>query len=201
MTTLRAALTGGIATGKSFCLAEFAAAGVPVVDADRLARDVVAPGTPGLAAVAARFGAGAIGPDGAVDRPVLARLIFGDARARRDLEAIVHPGVYRAIERWYAELGDRGEPLGIADIPLLYETGREVDFDIVIVASCPPEMQVERLMARNGLTREEARLRLAAQMPIGEKTERADHVIDTSGTHEETRAQAARVLRELRVEN
>ena len=199
--TLRAALTGGIATGKSFCLAEFAAAGVPVVDADRLARDIVAPGTPGLAAIAARFGPGVIGPDGAVDRPALARLVFSDDRARRDLEAIIHPGVYRAIERWYAELGDRGEPLGIADIPLLYETGREIDFDTVIVASCPPEMQVERLMARNGLTREEARLRMAAQMPIGEKTERADHVIDTSGGFDETAAQVRRVLEELRVEN
>jgi len=198
--TLRAALTGGIATGKSFCLAAFAAAGVPVVDADRLARDIVAPGTPGQAAVAARFGPGVIGPDGAVDRPALARLVFSDDRARRDLEAIIHPGVYRAIERWYAELGDRGEPLGIADIPLLYETGREIDFDTVIVAACPPEMQVARLMARNGLTREEARLRMAAQMPIGEKAARADHVIDTSGTHDETRAQAARVLRELSAE-
>ena len=198
MTTLRAALTGGIATGKSFCLAEFAAAGVPVIDADRLERDVVAPGTPGLKAVAARFGAGAIGADGAIDRPVLARLIFGDARARRDLEAIIHPGVYRAIDRWYAELGDQGEPLGIADIPLLYETGREIDFDTVIVASCPPEMQVERLVARNGLTPEEARLRLAAQMPIGEKTERADHVIDTSGGFDETAAQVRTVLLSLR---
>lgn len=198
MTTLRAALTGGIATGKSFCLAEFAAAGVPVVDADRLARDVVAPGTPGLRAVAARFGAGVIGPDGALDRPALARLVFSDDRARRDLEAIIHPGVYRAIERWYAELGDNGEPLGIADIPLLYETGREIDFDTVIVASCPPRMQVERLVARNGLTREEARLRMAAQMPIGEKTERADHMIDTSGSFDETRTQVRRVLEELR---
>lgn len=198
MTTLRAALTGGIATGKSFCLAEFAAAGVPVVDADRLARDLVAPGTPAIAAIAARFGAGVIGPDGAVVRPALARLVFSDDRARRDLEAIIHPGIYRAIERWYAELGDRAEPLGIADIPLLYETGREIDFDTVIVASCPPGMQVERLMARNGLTREEARLRMASQIPIGEKTARADHVIDTSGGFDETAGQVRAVLQLLR---
>lgn len=198
MATLRAALTGGIATGKSYCLSEFAAAGVPTIDADRLARDVVAPGTPGHAAVAERFGAAVVGPDGAVDRPALARLVFGDDRARRDLEAIVHPAVYRAIDRWFAELGDRGESLGMADIPLLYETGREVDFDVVIVAACPAEMQIERVMARNGLSAEEARQRLAAQMPIDEKADRADYVIDTSGGFDETAAQVRSVLQSLR---
>jgi dephospho-CoA kinase len=198
VTTLRVALTGGIATGKSFCLAEMAAAGVPTIDADRLAHDAIAPGTPGFDAVVLRFGRGVVGVAGAVDRPTLGRLVFGDARARRDLEAIIHPGVYRAVERWFAELGDRSEPLGIADIPLLYETGREIDFDVVIVAACPPEMQLARLMARNGLTRDEAAQRMAAQMPIGEKTERADHVIDTSGSFDETRNQVRRVIEELR---
>ena len=198
MTTLRVALTGGIATGKSFCLAEIAAAGVPTIDADRLAHDAIAPGTPGYDAVILRFGRGVAGASGAIDRPALGRLIFGDARARRDLEAIIHPGVYRAVERWFAELGDRSEALGVADIPLLYETGREIDFDVVIVAACPPGMQIERLMARNRLSRDEAALRLAAQMPIGEKSERADHVIDTSGTYDETRNQVRRVLEELR---
>jgi dephospho-CoA kinase len=199
--TLRVALTGGIATGKSFCLGVFAAEGVPTIDADRLAHDAIAPGTPGHAAVVARFGTGILTAEGAVDRPALGRLIFGDDRARRELEAIIHPGVYRAVERWFAELGDRSEPMGIADIPLLYETGREIDFDVVIVAACPPAMQAERLMRRNGLTAQEAAQRMAAQMPIAEKTSRADHVIDTSGTYDETRAQVARVLRELRVEN
>ena len=198
MATLRAALTGGIATGKSFCLAEFGAAGVPTIDADRLARDVLAPGTPGLAAVSARFGPSVLGPGGALDRPALARLVFGDDRARRDLEAIVHPAVYRAIDRWFAELGDRGAPLGIADIPLLYETGREIDFDVVVVAACPPGMQIDRLAVRNGLTPEEARLRLAAQIPIDEKVARADYVIDTSGAFDETSAQVRSVLQSLR---
>lgn len=198
MTTLRVALTGGIATGKSFCLAEMAAAGVPTIDADRLAHDAIAPGTPGFDAVVLRFGRGVVGASGAIDRPALGRLVFGDARARRDLEAIIHPGVYRAVERWFAELGDRNERLGVADIPLLYETGREIDFDVVIVASCPPEMQVERLMARNALSRDEAAQRMAAQMPIGEKAERADHVIDTSGSFDETRNQIRRLLEELR---
>lgn len=198
MPTLRVALTGGIATGKSFCLAEIGAAGVPTIDADRLAREAIAPGTKGYDAVILRFGRGVAAPSGGIDRPALGRLVFGDARARRDLEAIIHPGVYRAVERWFAELGDRGEPLGVADIPLLYETGREIDFDVVIVAACPPELQLERLMARNGLSRDDAAQRLAAQMPIGEKAERADHVVDTSGSFDETRNQVRRVLEELR---
>jgi dephospho-CoA kinase len=198
--TLRVALTGGIATGKSHCLKLFAAAGVPTIDADRLAHDAIAPGTPGHAAVVARFGSGILTEAGAIDRPALAAIVFGDARARRDLEAIIHPRVYRAISQWFAELGDRGERIGIADIPLLYETGRDIDYDAVIVASCPPPMQIERLMQRSGLSRHDAEQRLAAQMPIGAKAATADHVIDTSGTLEETEAQVAKALAEVRAE-
>ncbi len=199
MATLRIALTGGIATGKSFCLGVFAAEGVPTIDADRLAHEAVVPGTPGHAAVVARFGAGILTPDGAIDRPALGRIIFGDDRARRELEAIIHPRVYRAVEQWFAELGDRTEAMGIADIPLLYETGREIDFDAVVVAACPPAMQIERLVRRNGLTAQEAAQRMASQMPIGEKTGRADHVIDTSGSFAETETQVRGVLEELRL--
>jgi dephospho-CoA kinase len=198
MPTLRVALTGGIATGKSFCLAQFAEDGVPVIDADRLAHDAIAPGAPGYDAAVARFGAAIVGADGAINRAVLAGIVFGDDRARRDLEAIIHPGVYRAIERWFAELGDRGEPMGIADIPLLYETGREIDFDAVVVAACPAPLQIARLKERNGLTASEARQRLAAQMPIDEKTDRADHVIDTSGSFVETMTQCRAVVAALR---
>lgn len=197
MATLRVALTGGIATGKSFCLARFAERGVPVVDADQLAHAAIAPGTPGHAAVLARFGAGLLTPAGTIDRPALGRMVFEGARARRDLEAIIHPGVYRAIDQWFARLGDTGAPLGIADIPLLYETGREIDFDSVIVAACPPEMQIARLMKRSGLTREQAALRIAAQLPIDGKAARADYVIDTSGAVEETENQVRRVLEDV----
>ena len=198
MATLRVALTGGIATGKTFCLGVFAAEGVPTIDADRLAHDAVAPGTPGHAAVVARFGAGVVAPSGALDRPALGRIVFGDGRARRELEAIIHPGVYRAVDRWFAELGDTNEPLGIADIPLLYETGREIDFDVVIVAACPPAMQIARLTSRNGLTPQEAAQRMASQMPIAEKVERADYVIDTSGSFAETETQVRGVREALR---
>ena len=133
----RAALTGGIATGKSYCLARFAALGAAVVDADRLAREAVAPGTEGLARVVERFGAGFLQPDGSLDRPALGRLVFSDRTARADLEAIIHPEVYRRIGEWFANL-PRGTRVAIADIPLLFETGHQHDFEVVIVCACSP---------------------------------------------------------------
>jgi dephospho-CoA kinase len=182
----RIALTGGIATGKSRCLSVLRELGVPTIDADQLAREVVAPGTPGLRAVVERFGTS--------DRDALARIVFSDADARRDLEAIIHPRVYEAIEGWFATLD---APAGIADIPLLYETNRAGDFDIVIVAACRPEQQLERLMSRNGLSERDARARIAAQLPQAGKVARADYVIDTSGTLEETDAHTARVWKAI----
>lgn len=200
MAVQRVALTGGIATGKSHCLKLFAAAGVPVSDADQLAHEAIAPGTAGHAAVVERFGPRVAGADGAIDRAALGRIVFDDAKARRDLEAIIHPRVYRAITEWFAKLGDHGEPIGIADIPLLYETGREIDYDAVIVTTCPPAMQIDRLMQRSGLSRHDAEQRLAAQMPVREKADRADYVIDTSGSFDETETQVRKVLSELRQE-
>jgi dephospho-CoA kinase len=182
---LRVALTGGIGTGKSYCLERFAARGVPVIDADVLAREAVAPGTPGLAAIAARFGPGVIAADGTLDRPALGRLVFGDTKARAALEAIVHPEVYRRIREWFANLSP-GTRVAMADIPLLFETGHNHDFDQVVVAACDPEEQVRRVMARDDLTDAEARARLAAQWPIEEKVKRADHVIWTDRGFAET---------------
>ena len=182
---LRVALTGGIATGKSYCLARFAVHGVPTIDADVLAREAAAPGTPGLAAIAARFGPGALTPDGALDRPGLGRLVFGDSKARAALEAIIHPEVYRRIREWFANL-PAGTRLAVADIPLLFETGHNHDFDAVIVAACDPEEQVRRVMARDRLSDAEARARLAAQWPIEEKVRRASRVIWTDGGFAET---------------
>jgi dephospho-CoA kinase len=198
MATKRVALTGGIATGKSHCLKLFHDAGVPTLDADQLAHAAVEPGTGGHRAVVERFGAGIVDSGGAIDRRALARIVFADPKARRDLETIVHPRVYRAIGEWFAVLGDRGAPIGIADIPLLFETGREIDYDAVIVTSCPAEMQIERLMARGRMTRKEAQERLAAQLPTAAKVARADYVIDTSGSFEETDRQITAVLEALR---
>ena len=190
---VRAALTGGIATGKSYALAGFAALGVPVIDADRLARLAVAPGTPGLAAVAERFGPSVLLADGALDRAALGRIVFDDPVARADLEAIVHPYVYGRIREWFAQLPEHTR-VAIADIPLLFETGREGDFDRVIVCACAPEEQIRRIMARDHLDEPAARARLAAQWPIEKKAARADFVIRTDGTFEETDLQVAQVF-------
>ncbi|MGB2715390.1 MAG: dephospho-CoA kinase [Vicinamibacterales bacterium] len=191
-----AALTGGIATGKSYCAAKFASFGVPVVDADRLARDAVAPGTAGLAAVVARFGAAILRPDGSLDRAALARIVFSDRLARADLEAIVHPEVYRRIREWAVNLPPHTR-VAIADIPLLFETGHEHDFDKVIVSACEPEEQVRRLIARDRLTDADARARLAAQWPIEDKVARGDYVIRTDRSYAETELQVRRVLDSL----
>jgi dephospho-CoA kinase len=193
---LRAALTGGIATGKSYCLARFAALGVPVIDADLLAREAVAPGSPGLAAVVARFGAGIVLPDGTLDRPALGALVFSDRMARADLEAIIHPEVRRRIRDWFATL-DRATPVAIADIPLLFETGQEHDFDRVIVCACEPDEQLRRLMARDSLSEADARKRLAAQWPIGEKAARAHYVIRTDGSFADTDTQVQTIAQSL----
>ncbi len=190
----RVALTGGIATGKSYCLRKFAEAGAPTIDADVLARQAVAPGTSGFRAVVARFGAGMVRPDGTLDRPAIGRLVFADADARHALEAIVHPAVYGAIARWFDTVARAGRAkAAIADIPLLFETGHADDFDAVIVVACPPDVQLDRLMARDGLAESDARQRLASQWPIAKKRERATYVIDTAGSFEETDVQVSEV--------
>jgi dephospho-CoA kinase len=190
---IRAALTGGIATGKSHCLARFAARGVPVIDADALAREAVAPGSAGLRAVAERFGSHLVRADGTLDRGALGARVFSDRHERAALEAIIHPEVRRRIREWFAQR-PHGTEVAIADIPLLFETGQEHDFDTVIVAACDPIEQVRRVMARDGLSEDAARQRLAAQWPIEEKAARADHVIRTDRTFADTDAQIDAVL-------
>ena len=196
---LRVALTGGIATGKSYVRERLEGMGVPTIDADVLARDVVEPGQPALDAIVARFGPGVLQPAGTLDRAALARHVFADADARRDLERIVHPAVYGAIRAWLVELAAAGcVPFAVADIPLLYETGRQGDFDAVVVTACAPEVQVQRVVARDGATADQARQRLAAQWPIADKAARADFVIDTGGTFAETDRQVDAVCDALR---
>jgi dephospho-CoA kinase len=192
----RVALTGGIATGKSFCLARFAALGAAVIDADVVARQVVEPGTAGLARIVDRFGSGVLLPDGSLDRPALGALIFADRAARTALEAIVHPEVYRRISEWFANL-PLGTRVAIADIPLLFETGHEHEFERVIVAACDPDEQVRRVMARDGLTLGDARARVAAQWPIDEKARRADFVIRTDASHADSAARVREVFQRL----
>jgi dephospho-CoA kinase len=194
---LRVALTGGIATGKSYCLQRFAALGAATIDADALAREAVAPGSAGLRAVVERFGAGVLAPDGTLDRPALGRVVFADAKARAALEAIIHPDVYRRIRDWFPNIPSQTR-VAIADIPLVFETGHNHDFDQVIVAACDPEEQVGRIIARDNLSDGDARARVAAQWPIGEKVARASHVIWTDRGFAETDRQVADVFELLR---
>jgi dephospho-CoA kinase len=188
---LRVALTGGIATGKSYCLERFVELGAATIDADALAREAVAPGSPGLRAVVERFGEGVLASDGTLDRPALGRLVFADTKARAALEAIIHPEVYRHIRDWFPNVPAQTR-VAIADIPLVFETGHYHDFDEVIVAACSPEEQLRRLMARDDLSELDARARIAAQWPIGEKVARASRVIWTdrgfADTDEQIRA-------------
>lgn len=193
----RVGLTGGIATGKSHVRAVFEALGVPTIDADVLAHEAVAPGSPGFEAVKARFGPDVVDSRGAIDRRKLGHLVFADAQARRDLEAIIHPGVVAAIERWFSSLDAQAHPFAIADVPLLYEASREQDYDVVIVTACELPTQIRRVMARDGITEADARQRIAAQLPIEEKVRRADHVIRTDGLLASTNAQVHEVYKRL----
>jgi dephospho-CoA kinase len=192
---LKVALTGGIATGKSHVLERFRHLGVPCLDADALAHGVMAPGTEATRAIAARFGAEILAADGSVNRKKLAVIVFADTSARRDLEAIVHPAVYRAIAaglRAFELIGD--SPAAVVDVPLLYETGHAGDFDRVVATVCSPATQLARLGDR-GLSHADALQRLAAQMPAEEKAARADFLISTDGTPAETDAQVERLWR------
>ena len=193
---MRIALTGGIATGKSVVARELHVEGIATIDADRLAREVVRPGSAGLAAVVTRFGPGVVAPDGSLDRSALARVVFADAAARRELEGLVHPLVRQGIEAFYGAL-PRGVP-GVAEVPLLYETGWVRTFDVAVVTACRATTQRARLMARDGLSAAAADQRLAAQWPIDDKARLADAVVMTEGSLSETRAQARRLAAWLR---
>jgi len=193
----KVALTGGIATGKSWVLRRFAHAGVPTIDADVLAHRVIAPGTPGAESVLRRFGPAVRLVDGGIDRKTLGEIVFSDPAARRDLEAIVHPAVYEAVDGWFSALPSA--PIAVADIPLLFETGHDEDFDVVVVTACEPHEQVRRLMARDGLSVVEAQQRIAAQLPLEDKIRRADHVIRTDGSHAHTDAQVDALIATLSV--
>jgi dephospho-CoA kinase len=186
---LRIGLTGGIGSGKSTVSRLLAARGAVIVDADLIAREVVQPGTPGLAAVVEAFGGQVLTADGALDRPALAGVVFGDPEARRRLDAIVHPLVRaRATEVAAAAPPDA---VVVHDVPLLVETGQAATYDLVLVVEADPETRVARLVQR-GLTAEDARARMAAQATDEQRRAVADAVLDNSGTPEQLEAQVER---------
>jgi dephospho-CoA kinase len=186
---LRIGLTGGIGSGKSTVARLLAARGARIVDADRIAREVVEPGTPGLEAVVAAFGPGVLTAEGALDRPALAAVVFADPEARRRLDGIVHPLVRaRAAELVAAAPPDA---VVVQDVPLLVETGQAGSYDLVLVVQADLDTRVRRLVGR-GVSEEDARARIAAQATDEQRRAVADVVLDNSGTVEELEAQVER---------
>ena len=192
---MRVGLTGGVASGKSTVAALLRELGAVVVDSDVLAREVVEPGTPGLAAVVEAFGPEVLTADGSLDRAALGGVVFGDEAARRRLEAILHP----LIRARAAEL-EAAAPEGtvvVHDIPLLVETGQAERFDAVLVVDVPVETQVERMVRDRGMSREDALARVAAQADREQRLAAATHVVDNTGTREDLRDRVTEVLAEL----
>jgi dephospho-CoA kinase len=186
---LRIGLTGGIGSGKSTVSALLAARGAVIVDADRIAREVVEPGTPGLARVVEEFGTGVLATDGSLDRAALAAVVFADPEARRLLDGIVHP----LVRARAAELAGAAPPGAVVvnDVPLLVETGQASTYDLVLVVEADPATRVARLVQR-GLTAEDARARMAAQASDEQRRAVADVVLDNSGTPEQLAEQVDR---------
>ena len=189
--TVRVGLTGGIASGKSSVSAILAEMGAVVIDADLIAREVVARGTPGLDAVVAEFGPELLTSEGDLDRPAMGALVFGDATARKRLEAIIHPLVHARSAELEAEAGDHA--VVVHDIPLLAEVGRAGSFDEVVVVDAPADVQVSRMVDDRGWTREDAESRIAAQSTREDRLAIATHVIDNTGTLAELRARVEEI--------
>ena len=191
----RVGLTGGIASGKSTVADVLRELGALVIDADVIAREVVAKDTPGLARVVERFGPEVLTDDGELDRPAVAAIVFGDEQARRDLEGIIHPLVHAESRRQEAEA-----PPGavvVHDVPLLTETGRTSGYDAVLVVDAPVETQIARMVIERGWSREEAEARIAAQASREQRRAIATHVIDNDGSVEQLRARVRAVYEEL----
>ncbi len=187
-------LTGGIASGKSTVAARLRSHGVPVIDADTLAREVVAPGTDGLRAIVETFGGSVLAADGSLDRKALARVAFADDAARKKLEAITHPRIGRLAMERASEHARAGAPLVCYEAALLVENGVADAFRPLVVVACSPEVQLERLKTRDHASAEDARARMRSQKTTEEKVAVADFVIDTSGTLEHNAEQTDRVL-------
>jgi dephospho-CoA kinase len=197
---LRVGLTGGIGSGKSEVSRRLAARGAVIIDADVAARQVVAPGTPGLARIAETFGPGVLRPDGTLDRERLGAIVFGDPAQLAKLNAITHPLIVewmQAAERAEVEAAE-GDPIVVFDVALIAESGRWADYDLVVVVDVPPEVQVDRLVSQRGMTPDQARARLAAQASREQRLALADLVIDNSGSLEDLDDRVAEVWADLR---
>jgi dephospho-CoA kinase len=192
-------LTGGIGTGKSTVSAMLKAKGIMVIDSDQIAREVVEPGSKALAQIVAHFGQEVLLPNGRLNRKALGARVFGNEEERKRLMEITHPAIFAETEKRISEAKKNGEALIVLDSPLLIETGRYKQTDLVVLVYADEETQLQRIMSRDNLTEEEARYRINAQMPIDEKRQYADIIIDNRGTIEELEVQVAQLLNRLRL--
>ena len=188
-------LTGNIGSGKSTVAAMFREAGIPVLDADRVSREVTFPGSPAFRDIVKEFGPGILDPGGAIDRQRLAGIVFSDPSRRARLERITHPAILANIKESLARLAREGHAVAIVEAALIHESGRKGLVEAVISVTCDRDEQLRRLTARVGMTREQAAARVAAQMDAGEKARASEYVIDNSGDLEATRRQVARLAR------
>jgi dephospho-CoA kinase len=193
-------LTGNIAAGKSAVAQRLAALGAPIIDADQLARDAVAPGSPALARIAERFGPSVLAKDGSLDRAAMRTIAFADQGARLALNAIVHPEVERLRNEAIAALRERGAALVVCDIPLLFEVGLDAKMDKIVLVDAPTELRKARLLRDRGLSDTEADAMIAAQIPSTEKRTRADFVVENVGTRQELEKKVDALWLELNTE-
>jgi len=194
---LSVALTGNIASGKSEVARMLANLGATIIDADELSREVVQPGTPALAAIVSRWGAGVLNPDGTLNRAALRASVFANDADRAALNAIVHPEVKRRREELLAQARARHDAVVIAVIPLLFEAAMERDYDRVLLVDAPDELRLERMVRTRGIGAVEASRMMAAQIPAAQKRRHADYVIDNDADLETLRRSVERVWREI----
>ena len=190
-------LTGNIGSGKSTVADMFREAGIPVLDADRISREVTAPGSPAFRDVVEAFGAGILGADGTIDRGMLAEVVFSDPSRRARLERITHPVILTAMKESLSRFAREGHAVAIVEAALIHESGRKGLFEAVISVRCDPSEQLRRLASRGGMTREQAEARVAAQMDAEEKARASEYVIDNSGDLEATRGQVIALVKVL----
>ena len=192
-------LTGNIGSGKSTVAAMLREAGIPVLDADRISREVTAPGGRAYDAVVQAFGGGILRGDGSIDRMRLGEIVFSDPASRERLERITHPAIFEAMKEAISGIEREGHRAAVVEATLIHETGKRGVFEAVISVTCDPETSISRLTARGGMSRSQVEARLRAQMDAGRKADASDHLIDNSGTLDETRHQVERLIRVLLV--
>lgn len=190
-------LTGNIGSGKSTVAAMLLDAGIPVLDADRISREVTAPGGRAYDAVVHAFGRGILRDDGSIDRKLLGEIVFSDSGSRERLEKITHPAIFEAMKEAIAGIGREGHRAVVVEAALIHESGKKGLFDAVISVTCDRETAISRLAARDGMTRSQAEARLRAQMDAGRKAGISDYAIDNSGDPEETRRQVVALVQVL----